>query len=543
MRKRLVVGLLAAVIVAGLVIAKRHELVRFAIASAASVASGYHVTIGDQRIGIDESALLDVHVSRDGVPLLDARRIDVRYSLRDLLPGSTRRFGLVSLELDDAKLTVVKFNDGTYNFIVPPPAAGGLPVPPAAPVTIDVPIRFDLTMHDAQLELREPRAYDTSAKDILIHQFNVDASVNTATVTHYTATGAFRAQHDMPFTIAGTIDAVRSFAMHRARAKRFPLRALANYFADSPAVRILRGGARNFDARLYSLDVRPNVPPSYHANLALDIENGAVGLQALDAPIESIDGHLQLVDNVVFLRHLHAALAGIPLHLAGGIFDLTGDAQLRLGVYGTGELAKLRNAFTFTKKEPISGNIALGVLVQGPVGNPMIVAHGVAARAVYRQVPFERLDARVIYRDNVVSLVPLHAVYGGTDVAIRGALLIGKHLRSDIALHMTGSAQRLPYLDEMLGDEPIVVDAAATGTDLNFRVAGTAAPHWASRASPRWSSSIPTAPDGSIRFGSTPNTAISTADTSSIVPTLRVRFGGWRAVCRCARPRTPSFPA
>ena len=72
----------------------------------------------------------------------------------------------------------------------------------------------------------------------------------------------------MPFTIVGTIDAERGYAMHRARAARFPLRALANYFADTPVVRILKGRARNFDARLFAFDVQPNVAPSYHVNLS-----------------------------------------------------------------------------------------------------------------------------------------------------------------------------------------------------------------------------------------------------------------------------------
>ena len=47
--------------------------------------------------------------------------------------------------------------------------------------------------------------------------------------------------------------------MHRARAAYFPARALANYCADTAAVRVLGGEARNFDAELYALDVMPNV--------------------------------------------------------------------------------------------------------------------------------------------------------------------------------------------------------------------------------------------------------------------------------------------
>jgi hypothetical protein len=478
-RKRLVIGLVAAMIVAGLVIVRRHELLRFAIEGSAGLASGYAVSIGDQRIGRAQTALFDVHVSRAGVPLLDARRIDVRYSLRDLLPGSTRRFGLVSLDVADAKLTVVRFKDGTYNFMVPPKARG-LPQAPV-PLPVDtVPIRFSLRMHNASMELREPAAFDSSAKAIGIQDFNVDAAIDTGARTHYTSRGAFAVKgRPEPFTIVGTIDAARGYAMHRMRAARFPLRALANYFAYTPIVRIVKGRARNFDARLYSLDVRPNEPTSYHVNLQLDIDGGAMAMAALDAPVESIHGRLQLVDNAFFLRHIHATLAGIPLHMSGGIYDLTGDltgrAQLRLGIYGSGDLAKLRRAFAFTRREPISGIISLGILVEGPLENPLIVAQARSDHAVYRRLPFDSLDAGIVYHDNVVSLLPLHAYYGGTEVGIRGTMAIGKHLESELAVHVAGSADRLPYLDEMLGHEPMLVDAAARGTDNDFHVDGAIA--------------------------------------------------------------------
>lgn len=475
-RKRWLLGLAAALVVFGLVVANRHELLRAAIATAASLASGYTVRIADQQIGWDQMALDDVHVSHGAYPLLDAKRLDVRYSLRDLLPGSTRRFGLASIDVTNATLTVVKFKDGSYNFIIPPPSAPGVPVPL---VVNTVPIRFDLRMHDAGLILREPEAYEPSAKEIRIQRFNVDATIDTATVTSYRASGTFGARREMPFTIAGRIDAIRSFAMHRAQAKRFPLRQLANYFADTPVVRILRGGARNFDARLWSLDVRPNLPSSYHVNLNLDIDGGRIALSALAAPLDDMHGHLELVDNACFLRSMDGTLTGIPLHVSGGIFDLTGDltgnAQLRLGVYGTGDIAKLRNAFAFTKSQPVSGKIRLGVLVEGPIDNPIIVADANAARTVYRDLPFDGLHAGVIYHDNLVALAPLHAYYGGTEVGIHGSMVIGKQLHSEVALHVSGSADRLPYLDQMLGREPMLVDGAANGDDLNFRVVASAA--------------------------------------------------------------------
>lgn len=476
MRKRWVAVVAVVAAVVGFVVANRHEILHYSIQTIGGLASGYTINLSDQHVAGDELSLFDVRVSHRGYPLLGARRIDVHYSLRDLLPGSTHRFGLTGIEITRAKLTVVKFRDGSYNFNIP---GGGPPGPPMPQAPVTVPLRFFVRMHEASLELREPKAFDPSAKDVLIRDFNVDASVDSATVTSYKARGIFRERANEPFTIVGKIDSIRSYAMHHAHAPRFPLRALANYFADTPAVRILRGGARNFDARLYSLDVRPNVAPSYHVNLQLDVFNGRMALSSLAQPIENIRGHLQLVDNAFFLKRIDGTLSGIPLRVTGGIYDLTGQltggAQLRLGVWGTGDLRLLRTAFTFTRDQPISGATTLGVLVEGPIDNPLILARARAQRTIYRQLPFDSLEAGIVYHDNILAYAPLHAYYGGTEVGIRGTMLLGKTLHSEVAIHILGSADRLPYLDEMLGREPMIVDADAVGNDLLFHVRGALA--------------------------------------------------------------------
>ncbi len=239
-------------------------------------------------------------------------------------PEAPHRFGVSAIEIDGAKLTVYRAADGTYNFLGPPPR-GRLPQA-QLPMDVDnVPVRFTLKMHDASVELDEPAAYDPSAKRVGIRNFNVDASIDTSAVSRYRSRGAFAGtRRDDPFTIDGTMDAIRGYAMHRARAPRFPLRALANYFADSPVIRVLKGRARNFDARLYALDVRPNVAPDYHANLQLDIDGGRLALAMLAAPIDDVRGRLQLVDDTFFLRAVDARLSGVALHITGGIYDFGG---------------------------------------------------------------------------------------------------------------------------------------------------------------------------------------------------------------------------
>ena len=61
----------------------------------------------------------------NGQPFLDADRIDVSYSLRDLLPGSQHRFGLLSVTIDRPFITLIHNQNGTYNISLPPSAAAG----------------------------------------------------------------------------------------------------------------------------------------------------------------------------------------------------------------------------------------------------------------------------------------------------------------------------------------------------------------------------------------------------------------------------------
>jgi hypothetical protein len=474
-RKGLAIGLLAATIIISLAVAARHELLRYTLQGGAALASGYAVHIGGLHVDRDNATLEDVTVGDAADPLLVARRISITYSLRDLLPGSTHRFGLRSVELEGAKITLIRYRDGSFNIKLP--AGGGAATGPQH--VNSVPLRFTLHVRDCAADLREPYGYDPSAKYLRIRDIAVDGSIDTAGLTQYRATGAFEEKRDEPFSIVGKIDAVNGFAMHRARAAVFPARPLANYFADTPAVRVVGGEARNLDARLYALGITPDAPPAYHASLSLDIRDGRLVLQTLAAPVERLQAHLEVVDSAFFVRDATAVLGGLPLHIDGGAYDftggVTGKARLRIAVRGSGDLSALRRAFTFARDQPISGSARLGVLVNGAIDDPVIIAHVTAPRAWYRALPFSGLSAQVVYHSNVVALAPVRVAYGGIAIGVDGTMQIGKKLHSEFALHVSGPANHLPYLDEMLGDEPFVIDAAATGDDLLFRVVGSAA--------------------------------------------------------------------
>jgi autotransporter translocation and assembly factor TamB len=473
--KRLAIGLLAATIVVGFAVVNRHALLAAALQGGAGLATGASVRIEEFHVASDGAVFYGVHVSRDGRPFVDAKRVAIRFSVRDLFLGSTHRFGLRSVDVQGATVTLIRFRNGRFNVSLP----GGAAAIPQRPHINPVPLRFHVRIRDAALDLQEPYAYDESGKEIRVRAINVDGDIDTASLTQYRVAGVFAQRSNEPFTIAGRIDSARGYAAHRFRASHFPLRALANYFADTPEVRILAANARHFDALLYALDVQPNVAPNYHVSLGVDVSDGRLALRALAAPVENFHAHLQVIDNAFFVRKARAALAGIPLRIDGGAYDftaaLTGRAELQLGIDGAGDLSALRQSFTFARDQEISGLARFSVLVHGSISDPVIVARVDAPHAFYRAMPFDSLDAGVVYNSNVVALAPLDANYGGVVLGVRGTLQIAPHVGSLFTIHVSGPANRLPYLNEMLGNEPLLIDASATGRDLLFHVVGSGA--------------------------------------------------------------------
>ena len=155
MRKGLAIGLLAATILISLAVAARHELLRYALQGGAGLATGYAVTIGSLHVASDGATIEDVTVGNGAAPLLRAHRVVIRYSLRDLLPGSSHRFGLRAVDVDGARINLIRYADGSFN--VKFPTIGQ----PQAPQRANrVPLRFTLRVRDCAADLRVPSAYE-----------------------------------------------------------------------------------------------------------------------------------------------------------------------------------------------------------------------------------------------------------------------------------------------------------------------------------------------------------------------------------------------
>ncbi|MBV8117749.1 MAG: hypothetical protein JOZ01_07205, partial [Candidatus Eremiobacteraeota bacterium] len=83
-------GALAAI---ALIVLFHNAALRLGIAAAARLATGYTVRMDSLHFSHGHGALTGVRVTRGGQPVFEADRVDVYYSLRDLLPGSKHRYG------------------------------------------------------------------------------------------------------------------------------------------------------------------------------------------------------------------------------------------------------------------------------------------------------------------------------------------------------------------------------------------------------------------------------------------------------------------
>ncbi|MGH8165412.1 MAG: hypothetical protein ACREP1_13870, partial [Rhodanobacteraceae bacterium] len=279
----------AAVLIVLAVVIWHHAVARFAVATAIGLTTGYHVDIGEMRLGRNHGALIDTHVSRHGEPVLEAARIDIYYNLRDLLPGSKHRYGLLAVTIDRPQLTIVHHQDRTYNVVMPRGGAAGAPGRPN-----NVPLNFTATIRDGQARLIDDYQYYKDARTVRVDGINADLAVNTATKTHYTMNGAFEEPRAEPFTAAGTIDYNKGYALHRIRAAAIPLKAIGNYVIDSAAAHILAGTARGFHATIYALGIEPNVPFAYHVMAGATLSDGQLYIHGLSAPLDGIRGTLQV---------------------------------------------------------------------------------------------------------------------------------------------------------------------------------------------------------------------------------------------------------
>ncbi len=469
MRKRLGAALAALVVIVVVLVAVFHNgAARFVLSNAVGLATGYWLHIGDLRLGTHHGALVDVHVTRGSDTVLDARRIDIYYNPRDLLPGSKHRFGLLGISIDRPQITIVHHQNGTYNIEIPRAVSGGTRVRRGPN---PVPLDFTVRVRNASASLTDEYRYYKESRRQSVDHINADVTIDTVTVTKYLVTGFLESAGPQPFRMSGRIDYVNGYALHHVNVRAIPIATIGNYFINSPAARILGGTVRNMDMHAWSFDVAPGSPAAYHMSGSGYLAGGQIFVQSLDSPITNLSGGITLFDSGFAAKRLTATVGHLGITCAGGIFDFR-SPQFRLGVDGHGDLRYLKDVLRIAAGLPITGGVRIHALIEGGIDNPVLLIGFNGGRFNYGPVPIDNpLGTVALYKNNLIVL-PFHASYSGINLHVQGNLQLGKQVNSVLALHAIGPARRIPYLGALINDQPVLTEILLHGTDLKVDARG-----------------------------------------------------------------------
>jgi hypothetical protein len=468
LRKRIGAALAALLVVLVTVAAIYHNgAVRFALSTIVPLATGYSVQVRDLRLERGHGALIGVHVSHGGQSVLDADRIDVYYSLRDLLPGSRHRFGLHAITMDRPQITIVHNANGTYNISIPRAVSGGT----GRPTENNVPLDFTLRVRDASASLIDAYRFYKGSRMQRVDRIDIDLSVNSAVRTRYKATGFLEDSGPQPFRMAGTIDYQSGFALHHVQVRAIPIGTIGNYFINSSVAHILAGTVRGFDLHAWAFGIGPGSPAAYHLSGGGYLSDGLIDVRSLDSPIAHINGPINVLDSGFSTKRATAMVGHIPIVFAGGMFDFR-NPQFRLGVDGSGDLRNLGEIAHFARGLPIYGGVHIHALIEGDIGDPVLMIGYSGTQFNYGAVPIEEPRGVVALLHSKLVVLPFHGTYDGMKLHVQGMLDLGAQVTSTLALHAIGSSSRMPYLGGLVADQPVLTEALLHGTDVLFDARG-----------------------------------------------------------------------
>ena len=435
MRRFVVIGgtALLVLLVLGAAALAFHDALAAAIIRAVAGGAGYNVTFGRLEVGFTAATATDTTVTnRAGEPVFSAGRIGVRYSLRYVLPGSgRRRFGIAALDIQRPTLTLIHDADGSYNVALPPNATQ------AKPDTTPVDLR--LRVRDGSVLLLDRFIVPGQERRQRIVGLAADAVLAPHVHSFYNVRFDFDDGHALhPVIGKATFALDRGYEAQRWTAADVPIGPVLNFALPSHAVNIVDGDLRNLDGRIYTF-VDPDGTTHPHATVRADLSGGKVYIEGLIKPLRDAHGTLSAYDNGVTTRGIDATLAGVPLHLAGGLYGL-GAPQLRFALIGRGGLTQLQQAIAPSQRQPVTGDVWFGVRVLGSLAAPFVSGTFAAPRIAYRNFPADGVGGTFSIHGRDLDLLGAHFAYGPVDVEAHGTLALEKDVRTNlvVALHANG---------------------------------------------------------------------------------------------------------
>src|SRR5947209_1170174 len=446
-------------------VAARHVIVRTALQAALSSATGYQVSIGNQTLGTNHAVLFDVHVTKNGDPVLDAQRVDVDYALRDIFPGGQHRFGFASIAIQKPVLTITRHADGSLTFNRTGGTSGA---PPTATRKAAAPYYFTARVRDGVIRLIDVAPLQPDLANQTIENVSIDASVKSDARTTARIDGVLLGRRApgapvtrYPLAERTVIDVQRGIALNRITARELPVRGALGFLIHANAIRFDDGVLDDVDAQYFALAPKAGMEFAYRLGGHADLHGGRIAVGALAREVRDLEAKLVITDDMLATTAIDATLAGVPVHGRGAIYDLFGTPSARIALATTGDLRVLRGAFAFSAALPLTGGARVQTLLESKLSAPLIHSWVGAGRVAYAHYPIDGVNGYVDYYDSAVTLDALRGRYGAADVLLGGRALFGGDAGNDFvfALNARGPGASIPYADVLAPDSGVVATA------------------------------------------------------------------------------------
>ncbi|MDB5042590.1 MAG: hypothetical protein JWN27_3316 [Candidatus Eremiobacteraeota bacterium] len=459
-------ALFASALVVALVvfIVAAHEAVAAFAVRAALFTMGYRLEARRVYVTPSSIELLEPVVDTvAGEPLFTAARVDVGFSLRDLLPGSRHRFGLTAVDLERPVLTLIHQADGSYNVALPGPSAAARP--DATPIDLRLRVRNGtVALVDRFVEKNRERRESLVA-------IRVDAVLQPRDPAYYRVDAML---HDgarrYPISGRGRIDHGRLFASQHWHAAELPIGPLVDFAMATYDINLVDGRLRDVDARIGGF-LHEDGSTTTHLGIEAQLIDGKMFVAKLGAAVGDAHGPLRVYDDGLTTTGVDATLAHAPLHLVGGIYSLA-HPQVRFVLTGSGRLAQLRALAPQTAHLPLDGALAFDLRADGDLGHPVVRGMLRAPRVAYGGYALSDVAGEIAFGGSELQVVGATARYGAIGLRARGAVTLADHVESEFVAAVDGPANGIPYAAAVLPGVPVRGIVVLRGTDARLAAHG-----------------------------------------------------------------------
>lgn len=467
-RRRLTIALVAlAAIAVTSGYTARASILQNVVQSAVGTASGYNVSFRTFAVSGTHAEMHGASVrTRNGEPFLTADHVAVDFNLGDFLSGK-RQFGLRALLVENPHVTIVRHRDGTYNVTLPR-AAADTKKATRAPAPYDATI----AVRNGSVELIDDAAIYRGSQHQTVVDLNADAQLHTNSRSSYTIGFAFAGSGGrFPVRGAAIVDDLRGTESHHWTAKVVPIGPLVDYAVNSTAIHLSAGLLRDVDLRYFGL-LNRHGEIDRHIGARARLDGAQVYVAALRRPLRDVHGPVRLYDDGLMTPRADAILAGIPVRIAGGLYDFA-HPSFRLGIVGSGPLESL---VTLGPPSPyvhrLAGPLDFAVRLESAVGHPVVFGHFSGAHVSYNGFPARDVHGLVSIDGTELDIINAGGNYAGIGIETQALIALERHLGIRAVVRADAPAHTLPYIDSLVPGMPVGGVGVVAGVDTSLAAHG-----------------------------------------------------------------------